>query len=95
MQKLTPKQDQKYFRKDRIWLFLNGIVYSAFGFYAAKELFFSSEKTPVNYVVSGIILVAAVFASTIYWKSFNMYPIVQAGSVKIKGWWHENSVDVY
>lgn len=89
MQKPTTKQDQKYFRKDRGWLLLNGIVYSVFGFYAAKELLFSSEKTPMNYVASGIILVAAVFAATIYWKSFNLYLVVQVDRVKIKGWWQE------
>lgn len=89
MQKHTTKRDQKYFRKDRSWLFLNGIVYSAFVFLAAKELLFSSEKTPINYVASGIILVAAIFASTIYWKSLTMNLVVLLDRVKIKGWWQE------
>lgn len=89
MQRVTTKQNQKHFRKDRGWLFLNGIVYSAFGFYAAKELLFSIEKMPINYFASGIILVAAIFASAIYWKSFNMFLVVQVGRIKIKGWWQE------
>ena len=89
MQRITTKQNQKHFRKDRGWLFLSGIVYSAFGFYAAKELLFSSEKTPTNYLASGIFLIVAVFASAIYWKSFNMLLIVQVDRVEIKGWWQE------
>lgn len=92
MQKLTQKQNKKYPRKDRGWLFLNGIVYSVFGIHAAIELLALSAKTTTDYVANGIILVVAILASIIYWKSFNMYLILLVDRFQIRGWWQEINI---
>lgn len=62
---------------------MNAIVYSAFGIYAAKGLFFLSQETPMDYVATGMLLVISLLASIIYWKSFNMNLVVLVDRVKI------------
>lgn len=86
-------RDQRFFRKDRGWLLLNATVYSVFGIWAVKELVYSSEKTPINYVAFGLVLAATLFASLIYWKSFNMYLVVLLDRIKVKGWWQD--IDIH
>jgi hypothetical protein len=72
---------------------MNAIVYSLFGLWAAKGLIYPSEKTQINYTAYGIILAAALFASLLYWKSFNLNLTVLLDRIKVKGWWQE--IDIF
>lgn len=89
MQKQFTESPVQYFRKDRIWLFLNGILTSTFGIYAAKDLFFSKENDSIDYVQDSLLFIVMLFAAVMYWKSLNVHLVVLLDRIKIKGWWQE------
>lgn len=89
MQKQFTESPLQYFRKDRIWLVLNGVLTSTFGIYAAKDLFFLKGDDPIDYVRDSLLFIVMAFAASMYWKSLNMNLVVLFDRIKVKGWWQD------
>lgn len=89
MQMQFTESPVQYFRKDRIWLFINGVLTSTFGIYTAKDLFSLKANGPIDYVRNSLLFIVMAFAASMYWKSFNMHLIVLSDRIKVKGWWQD------